>query len=307
MSILKTIIPIFLLIILGWAARKKGFMPPEFLGPANRLVYNLAIPSMVFRSIAGTDFHSRYNFYVLLSTLSAILAVFLIAWGAGIVFRIDRSRLGSFVQSSFHGNLGYIAFAVAYYYLGSEGLVRASIIAGFVIILQNFLAVTALQVNSERRSLTGNINRIIISVFLNPIIISAMAGILFSLISIPIPFIIDRSLSILSSMALPLALLIIGASLSFELMRPMISSIFSVAMIKLLLLPLIGFTMYNIFSLTPEDYLPGLIILASPTATVTFVMAKEMKGDTDFAMAAISASTVLSSVSISAWLNIAGQ
>jgi predicted permease len=52
--------------------------------------------------------------------------------------------------------------------------------------------------------------------------------------------------------------------------------------------------------------LPGLILLASPTATISYVMAKEMKGDADFAVAAISISTLLSAVTFTAWLNIAG-
>jgi hypothetical protein len=51
MYIVSTIIPIFAVIILGWFARWRGFIPPEFLGPANRLVYYLAIPAMIFRGI----------------------------------------------------------------------------------------------------------------------------------------------------------------------------------------------------------------------------------------------------------------
>jgi len=52
MPFLTTIVPIFLLILLGLCAKQRGFMPPEFLGPANRLVFYLAIPAMIFRSIS---------------------------------------------------------------------------------------------------------------------------------------------------------------------------------------------------------------------------------------------------------------
>jgi predicted permease len=47
MEILNTIIPIFVVILLGWAARLRGFLQPEFLGPANQLVYHLAIPALI--------------------------------------------------------------------------------------------------------------------------------------------------------------------------------------------------------------------------------------------------------------------
>jgi hypothetical protein len=52
--------------------------------------------------------------------------------------------------------------------------------------------------------------------------------------------------------------------------------------------------------------MPGLILLASPTATITYVMAKEMNGDADFAVAALSISTILSAMTFSLWLHISG-
>ncbi|MFH2219368.1 MAG: AEC family transporter [Pseudomonadota bacterium] len=306
MSIVTTIIPIFAVIILGWVARRKGFVPEEFLEPANRLVFYLAIPAMIFREISKASLKTRFDIKVLCITLFAVVAVFAVSWGMGFVHRIRRGRLGTFIQTSCHGNLGYIGLAVAYYYLGTEGLVRASIIAGFVMILQNFLSVVALQVCSD--SVPGKEDKLSLlwKILGNPVIVAAMAGILFSLAEIPIPLVVDRSLNILSELALPLALLIIGASLTFELMRLSIVAIFSSSALKLILLPGVGFALYRLFGIPSQDYLPGLILLASPTATISYVMAKEMRGDTDFAVAAISTSTLLSAVTFSIWLNIAG-
>jgi len=140
----------------------------------------------------------------------------------------------------------------------------------------------------------------------NPVIISAIAGILFSLTEIKIPVIMGRSLDILSGMALPTSLLIIGASLSFDLVKFQIKAVMISGIIKLLILPGAGFVLYRLFHLAPQEYAPGLILLASPTATLTYVMAKEMNGDADFSVAAISASTLLSAVTFFLWLNLAG-
>ncbi|MFC1814215.1 AEC family transporter [Thermodesulfobacteriota bacterium] len=306
MNIITTIIPIFAVIILGWFARWKGFIPDEFLEPANRLVFYLAIPAMIFREISRASLKTQFDIKVLFITLFAVVAIFGVSWGLGFAHRIRRGQLGTYIQTCCHGNLGYIGLAVAYYYLGTEGLVRASIIAGFVMILQNLLSVIALQFNSNSTSTTGGKLNMVWKVLGNPVIVSAMAGILFSLAEIPIPLVIDRSLNILSELALPLALLIIGASLTFELMRLRISSLLSSSAMKLILLPGLGFGLYRLFGLPSHDYLPGLILLASPTATISYVMAKEMKGDTDFAVAAISTSTLLSAVTFTVWLNIAG-
>jgi len=93
--------------------------------------------------------------------------------------------------------------------------------------------------------------------------------------------------------------------LSFELMQLRILRVLGSSFMKLFLLPGLGFTLYRVFGLAIQDYLPGLILLASPTATITYVMAKEMNGDTDFAVAALSTSTMLSAVTFSLWLHIA--
>lgn len=305
MNIVTTIIPIFAVILLGWFARWKGFIKQEFLEPANRLVFYLAIPAMIFRAISRASFKAQFDIRVLGITLFAVVAVFAVAWGVALIFQVRRGQVGTFIQTSFHGNLGYIGLAVAFYYLGNEGLVRASIIAGFIMILQNFLAVVVLQYNSEI-SVARNKLGVALKILGNPVIVSAMAGILFSLSGIRLPLIIDRSLDILSGLALPMALLVIGASLSFELMQLRILRVLATSIMKLILLPGLGFALYRLFGLALQDYIPGLILLASPSATITYVMAKEMKGDTDFAIAAISISTLLSSITFSVWLNFAG-
>ena len=306
MDIVITIIPIFTIIILGWFANVRGFIPGEFLAPANRLVYYIAIPAMIFRSISGSSFTSQFNIQVMVFALLSILVIFGFAWGAGLITRIRQEQMSVFVQDSFHGNLGYIGFAVAYYYLGEEGLTRASIIAGFMMILQNLLAVTVLALYSNHLSMKEEKWHIALRIMRNPIILSVIGGMIFSISHIHMPLVIDRSLDILSGLALPMALLIIGASLSFKLMRLNMLTVLSSGIIKLVLLPGLGFLFFKLSGLAPAEYLPGLILLASPTATVSYVMAKEMNGDTDFAVAAISTSTLMSAITFTVWLNIAG-
>jgi hypothetical protein len=304
-NIINTMIPIFSIITLGWFVRFKGFIQPEFLGPANRLVYYLAIPAMIFHAISKASLKANFDVTVLFITLLSVLIVFAAAWCVGLFWRIRQGTLGTFIQASFHGNIGYIGLAVAYYSLGNDGFVRASIIAGFIMIFQNFLSVVALQLNSGYNSASENKRAVVLRILGNPVIVSAFAGILFSFSGLRLPMVIDRSLNILSGLALPLALLLIGASLSFKLVQAKIFQLFSSSFLKLILLPGLGVIFFRLFHIDPQGYLPGLILLASPTATLTYVMAKEMNGDTDFAVAALSVCTILSAVTFSMWLHIA--
>lgn len=301
MEIAATIIPIFTIVLLGWAARRKGFMPPEFLGPANRIVYYLAIPAMIFRALSKASLGQEFHGAVLFITLAAASGAYLMAWGLCRWRRLSSERAGVFILSAGHGNHGYIGLSVAFYYLGETGFVRASLIAGFLMILQNILSVLALQAHQPDRRAQGG-RGLLVALAGNPVILSALAGIIAAAIGLPIPLVVQRSLDILGGLALPTALLLIGASLSLKSMSARFIMVLGSVGIKLLVLPAIGLALYKGFQVAPADYLPGMILLATPTATVAYVLAKEMRGDADFAVAAISASTLFSAGSFSLWL-----
>lgn len=303
MEILNTIIPIFTVIILGWFARQRGFIPPEFLGPANRLVFYIAIPAMVFGAIAESSLKTDFNPQVLGLTMGAIVLSFALTCLASTRIHLPPRRSGTFIQNSFHGNLGYIGLAVVYYFLGSDGFAAAGILTGFIMILQNFLSVFVLQFYADTVSSRHNPRRIITKIVGNPVIVSAIAGISFALTGASLPVIVVRTLDIISGMSLPLALLLIGASLSFDLIRSRLLHLVLANFIKLVLLPGVGWILYSFWEITPELYLPGLILLASPSATISYVMAREMNGDAEFAVAAISSTTLLSALTFTFWLH----
>ncbi|MBW2177504.1 MAG: AEC family transporter [Deltaproteobacteria bacterium] len=305
MNIITTIVPIFAIIILGWVSHRRGFIPSEFIGPANSLVFYMAIPAMVFNAVAKASLRTHFDLSVLLLTLCAVVAGYAMAWASGALKRLKGGQLGTYIQSGFHGNLGYIGLAVAYYYLGEEGFVKTSILLGVMMILQNLLSVLALTLNSDNNSGKRDWAVLLRKIVGNPVIASALVGIVFSLAEIPVPLVVERSLDILSGLALPMALLIIGGSISFDLIRHHMRLVFSTMAIKLVFLPGLGFALYRLFGLSAQEFLPGLILLASPAATISYVMAKEMGGDPDFAAASISASTLLSSITYTIWLNLA--
>ncbi|MBF0204187.1 MAG: AEC family transporter [Desulfamplus sp.] len=313
MQIIYTIIPIFIIIFIGWLIRKKSFMPDAFLNPANKIVYYIAIPAMIFNAVSKASFHEEFNIKILLITFFCLFLIAAIAWGVSAVSGVPKKMKGTFIQSAFHGNFGYIGLAVVFYYLGSSGFANASILAGFIMILQNMLAVAILQSNSSRQdnpsdgdnkrkwdTAASNLKAII----KHPIILSAIGGMIVSLSGISLPIIVDRTLSILSGMALPLALLLIGAAISFQVIRFYIRQIVEISLLKLVVMPGIGILMFRLFSIPSSEYLPAFILLGSPTATMVYVMAKEMDGDPEFAVAALSACTMLSAISFTIWLNI---
>jgi predicted permease len=303
LEVLTTIIPIFLIILTGLVLRGIDFLPGHLLGPLNRLVFYVAIPAMIFQKVAEADFHAHFQPVLLAGTLLPPLVIFALGQATLRATSMSGSESGTFLQSSYHGNLGYIGLAVAYYYLGDQGLTQASILSGFLMLLQNLLSVWVLRPAPG----TAGHNRVLTlvkKILVNPVILSALAGIAFSLFRIPLPEIISRSLSILSGMALPLALIVIGASLSVRLIRAHLGQALASGGFKLVLLPFVGYLAYLGLGLDQAVFMPGLVLLAAPSATVTYVMAAEMHGSPDLASATVTLNTMLSALTYTLWLGL---
>ncbi len=304
LNVVNTILPVFVIILLGWGLKRAGKLPGDLIGPLNRLVYYLAIPAMIFREVANTAIQEHFKLLMLFDTLVPVFIVFLAACFLARFIEPYDGKPGTFVQSSLHGNLGYIGLAVSYYFLGETGFSQASILAGFLMLLQNLLSVIGLQALAVNRKTRPGFLSLAGKIVGNPVIVSALGGIAFSLLNLSLPIPLDRMLKIISGMALPLALLVIGASLSFRLIRNNFRPAFTASVFKLGVLPLLGIIFYTLSGFPVQQFLPGLILLAAPTATVTYVMAGEMHGSTELASAAISLNTLLSAATYILWLGI---
>lgn len=301
-SVLNTIISLFAVIVLGWWTRSRGLLPENVVSPLNRLVFYLAIPAMLFREIAGASFHAYFDPLLVLGTLLPPVIVFFAALGVGRLFRLTPERWGTFVQTSIHGNLGYMGLAVAFYALGKEGFARAGLLASFLILAQNFLAIVALQSLAGDTEKRWNLIFFLKTLLANPIVLTSLGAIAFSLAGLHLPGVVDRTLKILSGMALPLALLLIGASLSLSPSMGGISLVGAVSFLKLVLQPALGWMLFGLFDLDGACILPGIILLASPTATLSYVLAGEMGGDPSLASTAISVTTPVSGLTFVGWL-----
>lgn len=302
LSVINTIVSLFAVIFLGVLARKRGLIPANLFGPINKLVFYIAIPSLLFREISRSPFHQYFDPPFLVGLLIPPVLVFLLSLGAGRVLRITGGRLGTFVQVSMHGNLGYMGLAVAFYALGPDGFRKAGLLASFLILVQNFLAILALQLGSGVRGRKWDFGYFLHNLLLNPIILACFAGIFASFGGIVLPSAADNVLKILSGMALPLALLLIGASLSLDSSRGHLSIALLCSIFKLFILPIFGLMLYRWLDLGGTSVLPSIILLASPTATVTYVMAGELGGDQGLASTTISVSTLISGISFTGWL-----
>lgn len=296
--LLYTILPIFSIIFLGYALKQKKIITSGFAIPANQIVFNIGIPAMLLSEITQAPFRENFNVQAVLCSVGALVIVLLISLVAIHALSIRAGRRGTFLQSSFHGNIGYLAYAIAYYALGDTAFARMAILGSFILVGQNVLGVWAVTIYSQEvRNNGGGKGLVFKNIVQNPIIMAVAFGIVYSALGFTIPGPIKKAMDILSGMALPTALLLIGSSLSFGAVRTMILEVVSVGMLKLLALPFIGYFLMLACNVPDPLIMPGVILLASPPATITYVMATEYGGDPEMAAACVSVFTLASALS----------
>ncbi len=300
MAVIETIVPIFLLIAFGYVVQRLDLVKAEFISEANRFVFLFSLPFLIFTGIARSSLKDVALTHVL-AVLMPTVAVMILASLAGFLGGLKRGRLGTFVQTTFHGNVTYIGLAVLLYMIGEEGLRRGSILIGFLILLNNTMAIAILSWTSQRHGDTG---KAMLAVVKSPVIIAAFLGLAVLYLSIPVPGILLRSMTLLGNIALPLALMIIGASMSPEKLRSSLGASAAISAMKLFVLPCLSVLACRAMGISPGDGLTGVILLATPVATTSYILAHQLGGDRDLASGAVTLSTLLSPVVFGLWVYV---
>lgn len=302
--LVQTILPIFSIIFLGYFLKMREVIGADYARTANQIVFSVAIPAMILNEIAQAPFGENFNLGAVLCVLAALVTVTLASLGLMLLLKVSPNRRGTFLQSSFHGNIGYLSYAIAYYALGAEPFARMAILSSFVMMGQNFLAVWALTTfNTEFRQ--GRPGWDLLKHLLrNPILVTVLLGVIYSALGFSIPKPFQKGLDILGGMAFPTALLLIGASLSFGAFRLMVREIIGIGVMKLLCLPFLGYTFMVLAGVPQNLLLPGIILLAAPPATVTYIMAMELGGHPELAATSVSIFTLISAFTYSLILTL---
>jgi hypothetical protein len=127
----------------------------------------------------------------------------------------------------------------------------------------------------------------------NPLVVACLAGLAYAYLGLPLPMVVDRSLAILGQMALPLALLSIGASLRVWAIREGGLAAAGASLIKVVIAPMAGFVIARWLGLGATELLITLLYLTMPTAVMSYVMAERMGADGSLAGSIVVLSTVL--------------
>ncbi len=299
MIVLNSLFPIFTLLLLGLVLKRQGVTDAVFLKTADRLIYYIFFPIMLFWKIGGASLAGGIDWSFCGASLSTFLTMFVLSSLVIKLVGISDFKAGSFSQGCYRFNT-YIGVAVILNSLGEEGIQYFGVVIGFVIPLINVFAVsTLIWFSGQKMDLHKRLRFAGGALVSNPLILGCIAGILYARLIGRFPVFIDNSLSLVSMVALPLALISVGGSLSFAGVRENAGTAFLASLMKVAVLPLIGFFYFFIFDVTGVPFKVGLLFFSLPASTAIYVLSSQLNSDTELASSVILISTLLSFVSLS--------
>jgi predicted permease len=303
--VLNSLLPVFALIAMGMAFKRWRLTTTDFLKTADRLVYFIFFPALLFWKIGGAPAVSDVNWLFYLTAALAVLVIYLASL-AYIGWRIPDFQAGTFSQSCYRFNT-YIGMAIIINALGQEGVRQFGLLIGFLIPLINVLAVSTLTWYAGGRTAgMARIRQALRAMLANPLIIACLTGLVYSRMVGGFPVFIDNTLGLMAAITLPLALLSIGGALTLAGILDYWGPSLIGTLFKLVLLPLTGWALFRWMDITGLELTVGMIFFALPTSPSIYVLSSQLKSDTRLASAAIVASTALSFLSLTIVLTVFG-
>lgn len=295
--------PIFLTIALGAVLQRAGFFAPDFLSGANKLTYWVGLPVLVLISLVDAE-HGKPELGRLLPALVvATLLSIVLAWVTARLVGVKPGGEGTWTQAAFRGNLVFVGLPLV---LAMPDIPRTAAILSMapLLVVYNGGSVALLLVSRHRGNL--EMGRMVMrEIVRNPIVIASVVGGIVYLLNGSLWLPVGRTLSQIAKMSVPLALICIGGALVTTPFRGNRRVAVYAALFKTAVSPLVGYGVGRLLGLNAGEMRVVLVLMACPTAAVSYTMVRQLGGDENVAASSIVLSTLFSMIALSVVLAVA--
>ena len=170
--------------------------------------------------------------------------------------------------------------------------------------LYNIMAVVILSVMKPDRTKMDKtlLMKTIRGIVTNPIILGIAAGVIWSLLKIPMPSVLEKTVKNVAVLATPLGLMAMGASFELKQAADRVKPSVTAALIKLVVLAAVFLPIAVHMGFRQEKLVAILIMLGSATTVSCFVMAKNMGHEGVLTSATVMLTTLGSAFTLTGWL-----
>ena len=298
---LNATMPVFLMMVLGYILKKLNWIDEEFASKINSFVFHVPLPVLVFKDLATVDFVEVWDTkFVIFCFMATLLSIFM----AAIISKVwkDKSIQGEFVQASYRSSAAILGIAFIQNIYGNAGMGPLMVVAS--VPLYNVAAVIILTLLGKEKKKMDKVllAKTIKGILKNPIIIGIVLGFLWSILRIPMPYIMEKTVTNVANIATPLGLMAMGAAFdwkkAFAKMKPALTA----TVIKLVGFVIIFLPLAIQMGFREEKLVALLVMLGSATTISCYVMAKNMGHEGTLTSSVVMLTTLFCAFTLTGWL-----
>lgn len=297
----SVLFPLFAKMVLGYAIRSVKLLNDDSLREMNNVVFRVFLPTLLFSNIYKTDFSTISSFNLLWYAVLSLLVM--VSFYLLIIPHLeqDNKKRGVLVQGICRSNFIFFGMPMAATIYGGTSAGIASLMVGIVVPLINVLSVVTLE---YFRGTRPSVKKILRGIVLNPIVIGGVLGLICTITNTKLPKSIEEFIFEIADIATPLALVILGASVTFSSVkvnrRPLVIGVLN----RLVVVPAIGITIAILVGFRGLELILLMAMYASPAAVSSYTMAQQMDGDAELAGQIVVFTTVLSLITLFLWISL---
>jgi len=291
----NVILPVFIIVILGFILGRTKFLGEGFIDPAEKVVFKIALPVMLFLEVAGAEKLSGGDVRLITFCVVAVTAAFLLVSLGAFLF-VKKEYRGSFVQGASRSNFAVLGIPLAISMFGDAGGVAIALVMPFVIVMFNAYSVIILSLfanGGEQVRIREILKKLFFNIVTNPLIIAVILALPVLYFDIELPVFANRSLEYISAMTTPLSLICLGANFKLSAVKGRVGTALAATALKLVVLPAAAVTVAALLGFRNEALGTIFILFGAPSAVSSYIMARNMKNDSDLAAQILLFTTML--------------
>ncbi len=301
-SITESVFSLFIMISVGVYGSRKKIINPELNKGLTDILIKIALPFMIVSSFIFTYDYTVKDNIVKTSYYSIAAYIIMAVVSRILLFPVKNDKKTILHFANVFVNTGYVGFPILNSIYGSEGVIYGSIFNMFFVILLWTYGIMLYRGGLEK----GYLKKELIALLFNPSIIAVIIGVVIMVFDIRINGAILVGIKGIGSITGPLSMIIIGVILSNAKVKKYMRdwTVYYGITVKLIAIPII---IYMVSLQLPESSraLKSVIIMtAMPASAMTSILAESFGKEKDYAAIIVSATTLLSLITVPALLKI---
>lgn len=297
---LTAVLPMFIMLVLGWYLRKIKMADEHTLNKLNTICFRAFLAVNVYYNIYKVDIKSVFNARLLIYAILTQVVILLFSLLVAMPTEKTKKRRGALAHGIFHTNFVIFGTLIGTALCGEGNIGGISLLIAVIVPVQNVLSVVLLELFRENSKLS--FKKTFGGVVKNPYVIAAAAGFLTQLLHIHYPDVIANVFRDLGRCGTPVALIVMGGLFNFGAVKDNLKPIAVGLVSRLVIVPAVLIAVTIALGFRGAEFIALMCIFIAPCATTSFNLASAMDSDADLAAQLVVFTSLFSLLTIFLWI-----